>query len=1302
MPDNTMTAVAQLDVPGPPKFLLPHMKQFAAEFVTPAKTYRFSFDEALKRSRTDALSMRRDGHILSLLQARYLPVLGADWHVKAEEDQFKEQASTYQKLIEKTPRLLQLRKCLLEAVWFGRYGVQFAFGKVKVGDKEMTGITAWKPVNGDKINFTEDMVPTIRVHATWAERLVAEGARLEDVPATSYNDQGRVLVLDKPAYRQKFAIHVHEIEDADFSEPELAGGVGGVGLRHYCYWIWWLRQEIMEWLLSYLEMMGAGGLTIVGYDSSNTNGLSKAKEAFAERATVVYLPIPPGAEKQTNIVQRIEPSGTGNDIFQGWIDGYFNAILTRLIIGQDLSSKSGPTGLGSGVADLQENVKQCIHRYDAKNLNETETQQILDTLISLNEPSSNYGLKCETVLKSPNSSEELAAAKQAFDMGAEVAESHVLKLASIPEVKEGEKVLSLAQQQATQAALEPQPAPDGDAEATEDHGMTLEEMRHHLTDQGIPDEEQLHHIADMVEAGELEELDAQGGVQYVEAQEQPKTYAREDWTEEQGPNGGDRWRNTKTGTIQYKAPGDKRPVQDGKAEPEPRGGDTKVGTLRKGLVTQGAYQSLDRAMRGESNKTLQGEGVLKHVMDADKRMLKAQVISLAGQHGMPIDSKTSKTRALAFIEDTLRKHQGKSDGNEYSVPADNNAQRSVYGAGAKTSDSGDASDSGKAGTGTGATAVRAEPKPGATGATGPSSTEPTQAGGNPKDPAPMKSDVFAKGIESSDLTAKMKETYGQTARDVHARLPKAAQERFEKHVSSVTFHESPDVLSQRMIESEASRFPFTGKDKEKLKKRLHKSLLGGGRAAGAYHRGDQLLWLNGGGSIDGKKVMADHIYAHEFTHAIDGPDHEYSKTTEWKSAWKEEGHKVSNYATRSTQEGFAEFGRLVYAGGLSGDQLSERYPKMMEHWQGLGLLPDGMTQSTAKLAEGDKPQMPDVFEGPIVTEDTIGDKALARRGAGETLKDFLTGIGGSKAHGDIVAQAKSTHGIEKEQVDQHNAGVRYAGDLLQKYGGKKFDKSHEAFKTGDMTQLPRFDEIADSVDTEHPGLLQGEDKSQSLYERMKEGIKPQPDMREHEDKAVQDWHDAGRPGTVTEGEAGEPENADTSFDFGSNAVRGGHEDQGSSDRRGSGGDNASDGGFMEKEAAGPHSADDMPSYAGQSFTNDQGATVEVRQSAEGTWSVGGKSGLSAAAAASVLNSLKAVKAQSLLPDEATAQKPIDKPKEKLEWAPPVKAKELPDLPGMKDVHAPGMFGDAYERLHKKLNMEDHHFPTVRKRKAGAK
>lgn len=372
-----------------------------------------------------------------------------------------------------------------------------------------------------------------------------------------------------------------------------------------------------------------------------------------------------------------------------------------------------------------------------------------------------------------------------------------------------------------------------------------------------------------------------------------------------------------------------------------------------------------------------------------------------------------------------------------------------------------------------------------------------------------KADHFEAGLQASDLTSRMREKFGQTARDVHARLPAKARERFDAHVESVSFHESPDVLTASVLEKNPAM-------KEMMK--------GGKKAGGAYSKTRKELLLNGGHTIDGKKYQADQIYAHEFAHAIDGPDKELSGSDGWRSAWREEAQRVSKYATKTPAEGFAEFGRLVYSNELGLDQLQERYPKMLEQWQAMELLPDGMQQSAGELASGESPQMPDVLEKPWDSEGSIGDVALPRRGSAEGLSSYLQSIGGEAAHDTIRNYAKQLHGEAKSEVDQHNSAVKMGFDTLSNYAGERITANHHAFKEGDADMLPRFDEVATSVANEHPGIVTD---TESLYERMKEGTKPAPALRDFEDQAVQEWHDNGKP--MPEGHE-----LDTSFDFGGN------------------------------------------------------------------------------------------------------------------------------------------------------------------------
>lgn len=386
-------------------------------------------------------------------------------------------------------------------------------------------------------------------------------------------------------------------------------------------------------------------------------------------------------------------------------------------------------------------------------------------------------------------------------------------------------------------------------------------------------------------------------------------------------------------------------------------------------------------------------------------------------------------------------------------------------------------------------------------------------------------------IEASPhLSAVKKKAFSDAVKLVESKLSAKAKERLGKNLKGFVFHGDIEDLTAALVE----RSPDL------------KNELKGKNAGGAYSKKSGEMFLDGGGRIDGKKVGTDAVYAHEYAHAIDGPELELSKDQGWREAWRAEAQKVSNYATKTPQEGFAEFGRLVFSSGLGTDQLRERYPLSMAHWEKLGLLPDGVQAAEAgkQLAEGNTPQMADVFEAPFHTDDAIGDRPLPRRGHGEDLKGYLTGIGGAGAHDTIRDYAKQLHGVAKQAADEHNSAVSMAMEKLSAHHGKAFTRSHQAFKNDDYNAVNWFDVVASEVANAHPGLFQSTydadydhdtdtDNKEKLWDMLKEGKRGNPDIREFEDQAVQEWHDNGRP--MPEGY--EPEQvgeADTSFDFGAN------------------------------------------------------------------------------------------------------------------------------------------------------------------------
>lgn len=228
-------------------FLLPHFRTFAAIWNTFTRTYRYNWDEAVKHSAANALTMRRDAFVTGCLQERYLQVAQLPWHLEPENANDPNQSTITAALtdiLKATDRWHHFTMQLVEAIWYGRFANQIRWDAIPVNGQTRLAVTDHRPVNGDKIQFGFDGTPRVMVHAADATKL--PGA----ADSIIFGDRGPMLELKDPRWRQRFVIHKHIPNDADYFEGELAGGVHGVGLRSMIYWLWWLRDEMLGWAVT--------------------------------------------------------------------------------------------------------------------------------------------------------------------------------------------------------------------------------------------------------------------------------------------------------------------------------------------------------------------------------------------------------------------------------------------------------------------------------------------------------------------------------------------------------------------------------------------------------------------------------------------------------------------------------------------------------------------------------------------------------------------------------------------------------------------------------------------------------------------------------------------------------------------------------------------------------------------------------------------------------------------------------------------------------------------------------------------
>lgn len=180
----------------------------------------------------------------------------------------------------------------------------------------------------------------------------------------------------------------------------------------------------------------------------------------------------------------------------------------------------------------------------------------------------------------------------------------------------------------------------------------------------------------------------------------------------------------------------------------------------------------------------------------------------------------------------------------------------------------------------------------------------------------------------SRLTPEHKQAYKEAVIKVIEKMPDVAIARMAKHHKGNVWYENKEAMTDEIAKTNENIAEFKA---------------GGGVINGMYRGSEQTFHLDGQAEHEGNEDIHQ-TYAHEFTHAIDGPSFEYAGSTEWQDAFAEElsganGKLLSVYGTTSRPEGFAEFGRLLYGNDLDLTQVEKQFPKCSAFWKDKGLWP---------------------------------------------------------------------------------------------------------------------------------------------------------------------------------------------------------------------------------------------------------------------------------------------------------------------------------------------------------------------------
>jgi len=142
-------------------------------------------------------------------------------------------------------------------------------------------------------------------------------------------------------------------------------------------------------------------------------------------------------------VEVIERNMAGASALKDIITDYFGHQIKRYILGQTLTTEAHATGLGSNLASIHLDTFLQIVKYDAQNLAETLTSELVARLVKWNYPwVDECPLRLVIETEKPDTLDRLQAIHAAYQMGLSIRARDVRDLLGLAEPTEDDEVLS--------------------------------------------------------------------------------------------------------------------------------------------------------------------------------------------------------------------------------------------------------------------------------------------------------------------------------------------------------------------------------------------------------------------------------------------------------------------------------------------------------------------------------------------------------------------------------------------------------------------------------------------------------------------------------------------------------------------------------------------------------------------------------------------------------------------------------------------------------------------------------------------
>lgn len=377
--------------------------------------------------------MRADADIEGVLRSLLVTLAGLEWAVTPADEEnprLVKLAGRITEIIDAIPRRADLFRALHEAVWYGVAAANIVYERdPKLGVR----VREWIPFSSDTLAFDQYGNLAMRV-----------GSAYFGEPAVT--DLGFDSLVHIFPENERRAIILHRVFTTapNFIDPNTSEQVyRGVGARDVCWYIWLLKQEILQNAAAYAERY-ALGIRVGYYPSGNDAAKSEMLTVLQNLVNDNSVVLPRTGPNESMYDIDIKDANAGRaQIFMEMVN-WLSSKLKEAILGQSLSSEAGGTGLGSGVADLHADTLSRVIRYHADTMAESFTSdfvRVVAIMLGASEEEAR-GLRFEFAPERPNAKERMEAIQAFVQLGGRVSEREVRDLLGLSEPADGEAVLS--------------------------------------------------------------------------------------------------------------------------------------------------------------------------------------------------------------------------------------------------------------------------------------------------------------------------------------------------------------------------------------------------------------------------------------------------------------------------------------------------------------------------------------------------------------------------------------------------------------------------------------------------------------------------------------------------------------------------------------------------------------------------------------------------------------------------------------------------------------------------------------------